>query len=101
MSPSSNANERRVARRESVRIEIRLYDEMDRINLVSLSDFSLHGFRFQGQRDHFIGERVSVELPRLGRRAARIIWAKGDEIGVRFDQSLAPTEFFAAATGPS
>jgi PilZ domain len=51
---------------------------------VRLTDFSEEGCRMEGDDVLQIGERVSIDVPRLGLVKAQVRWALGGSAGMRF-----------------
>jgi hypothetical protein len=51
---------------------------------VKLSDFSDHGCRIDQADGLAIGERISIEIARMGRVKAQVRWALADSAGAQF-----------------
>ena len=51
---------------------------------VKLADMSDEGCRIEGKVHLAIGERLSIDIPKLGRLRAQIRWALMDSAGVKF-----------------
>jgi hypothetical protein len=51
---------------------------------VKLTDFSDEGCRIEADHDFRIGERLKVDIPRMGRVKAQVRWALPGSAGARF-----------------
>ena len=76
--------------RQAVAIDAVVHRDDGSTAPVKLSDFSDEGCRIEGENDFRIGERVAIDLPRMGQVKAQIRWALHDSAGVKF---LAESDF--------
>lgn len=56
--------------------------------LCRVLDFSIHGARLQTYSELERGALIWLALPGVGRKAARVVWARNFEVGLEFQTPL-------------
>lgn len=94
------ANSRRVER-EDIEVSTTLRASGVHSLEIVVRNISTLGFMADATGDFATGDRVRVRLPSLGTVTARLVWARGGQIGCEFDQEIDLSKLRAilAATG--
>lgn len=64
-----------------------------------LRDISVSGAKLATDLELEVGESVDLELPNIGRRRAKIVWAKLNLIGFQFEKPIDPAQIRKKITG--
>ncbi|NIJ18545.1 hypothetical protein FHS95_000214 [Sphingomonas naasensis] len=85
--------------RRSVRAPVSLDARIGRDGLgralCKVVDLSVRGARLQTYSELRVGAMIWLALPRIGPRAARIVWVHDFEAGLEFERPLTPQAFEA------
>jgi len=77
-------SERRSAIRREIGLGTSIEDADIRTAVVLLDEISAAGFRMVSVVPLILGNLVTVELPRIGRRSAKVVWQSGVRFGCAF-----------------
>jgi hypothetical protein len=89
-------SEQRQARRRAVNFAATLEDAGASAQDVQVLDLSATGFRLSAALDAEPGSSLLIKLPFIEATRARVIWARGGEVGCAFSEPLRPADLDAA-----
>lgn len=75
-------------RRHTLTLEVEARDSGPTSSSVTVYDISSTGLLIETNSSFSVGEKIEVELPRVGFRIAEIIWTSGRLVGCKFSQEL-------------
>lgn len=90
----------RLAERHSVSLDGTMRDTDRTPHDVVIEDLSLTGFRVPTGANLNLTDLISLGLPGVGKRPARVIWKAGERCGCTFLDPLTDAELRAALAGP-
>jgi hypothetical protein len=77
-------SERRSAERREVNLGTTIADDAEQSAVVLVDDISAAGFRMVAAAPVSEGDVITLELPRVGRHVANVVWQEGVSFGCTF-----------------
>ncbi len=88
----------RLAERHTSLLRVGMLRTLHGKDLCLIRNVSALGLRAQVYTDLVVGDRVSVELKTAEEVSGRVIWARGHDVGVAFDEEIDIGELLASHT---
>lgn len=73
------------------RMPVTMPDYLQRF--ATITDVSADGLRFRSDRILDEGDQVTIKMPIIGRMLANVIWSKGGNTGVQFEDSISSQDY--------